>query len=245
LARSIDNTSTDFALRPSLTNRGADPNTTGVQGGGSSFVTRPIAADEGPSDFDIHQILTITHIVDLPLGAGRRYFANTKGIAGALIGGWSFAGIAILRGGEPLNLTYGADINDDGDATQDRPGLTSGRLSDFYAHGSLGRTQYLIPQSQALGLLGIPSPISDPFAPIARNALRAPAIRYYDVSLLKQIALRDRLNARLELNAFNVFNRANLAAPSAARSSALFGRITTSRAGAPPRQIQLGFKLTF
>jgi hypothetical protein len=63
--------------------------------------------------------------------------------------------------------------------------------------------------------------------------------------LLKQIALRDRLNARLELNAFNVFNRANLAAPSVARSSALFGRITASRAGAPPRQIQLGLKLTF
>jgi hypothetical protein len=245
LARSTDNTSTDFALRQALINLGADPNTAGVQGGGPKFVARPLSPDEGPSDYDIHQMLTITHLVELPFGRGRRYLANTKGLAEALIGGWSLTGIAILRGGEPLNLSYGSDINDDGDATQDRPALTSGRLSDLYANGSLGRTQYLIPQSQALPLLGIPSPITDPFAGVSRNALRAPSIRYYDFSLLKQIALHERWKARLELNAFNVFNHPNFAAPSAARSSALFGRIVASRAGAPPRQIQLGLKLTF
>ena len=245
LARSTDNTSTDFALRQSLINTGADPNTAGVQGGGSKFVPRPVTPDEGPSDYDIHQMLTITHLVDLPFGHGRRYFANAGSVANALAGGWSLAGIAILRGGEPLNLTYGSDINDDGDATQDRPALTSGKLSDLYANGALGRTQYLIPQSQALPLLGIPSPITDPFAGISRNALRAPSIRYYDFSLLKQIALRERLRVRLELNAFNIFNHPNFAAPSGARSSALFGRIVASRAGAPPRQIQLGLKLWF
>ena len=144
-----------------------------------------------------------------------------------------------------MNLTYGSDINDDGEATQDRPGLASGKVGDLYAIGSLGRTQYLIPQTQALALLGIPTPITDPFAAIPRNALRAPSIRVYDVSLLKQIALREQLKARLELNAFNVFNHANFNAPSAARSSALFGRITGSRAGTSPRQIQLGLKVTF
>jgi hypothetical protein len=245
LARSTDNTSTDFATKPSLLNMGADPNTAGVQGGGAQFVPRPLNSDDGPSDFDIHQMLTIAHVIDLPFGRGRRYFTDAKGAAGVLLSGWSIAGFALLRGGEPLNLTYGSDINDDGDAAQDRPGLTGGKLGDLYANGSLGRTQYLIPQTQAQPLLGIPNPITDPYGAISKNALRAPSIRYYDLSLLKQIALRDRLAARLELNAFNVFNHANFAAPSGARSSALFGRVTGSRAGTTPRQIQLGLKLTF
>jgi hypothetical protein len=39
-----------------------------------------------------------------------------------VLGGWSIAGIAILRSGTPFNVTLGSDANDDG-ATDDRPAL--------------------------------------------------------------------------------------------------------------------------
>jgi len=49
----------------------------------------------------------------------------------------------------------------------------------------------------------------------------------------------------IELNAFNLFNHTNLAAPNANLSSALFGTITSTAPGFGPRQLQLGAKLSF
>jgi hypothetical protein len=42
-----------------------------------------------------------------------------------------------------------------------------------------------------------------------------------------------------------VFNHANFANPSGNLTSALFGRLTATRSGFTPRQIQLGIKLAF
>jgi hypothetical protein len=123
----------------------------------------------------------------------------------ALIGGWSLAGIAVLRSGKPFNVTLGRDANDDG-ATDDRPMSLSGSLSALYgpgATGGAGRTQYLIPQPEAAAMLGVANPIADPFVSIQRNALRALAIKFYDASLIKRIALRESLALNFELNAFN------------------------------------------
>jgi hypothetical protein len=48
-----------------------------------------------------------------------------------------------------------------------------------------------------------------------------------------------------EINALNLFNRANLRAPVSDLSSILFGRITGTAANTNPRQLQLGVKLAF
>jgi hypothetical protein len=47
------------------------------------------------------------------------------------------------------------------------------------------------------------------------------------------------------VNAFNVFNHANLAAPVANLGDTRFGQIVSTRAGTNPRQIQLGVRATF
>jgi hypothetical protein len=49
----------------------------------------------------------------------------------------------------------------------------------------------------------------------------------------------------LEVNAFNVFNWVNFAAPIEVLSDARFGQITRTRTGSNPRQLQLGAKVTF
>ena len=47
-------------------------------------------------------------------------------------------------------------------------------MEDLYARGEQARTQYLIPKAEADTRLGIPAPVSDPYAMMPRNALRAP-----------------------------------------------------------------------
>jgi hypothetical protein len=249
-SRSLDDVSGSYDFSgdgPTLINLGANPNVNGVQGGEAQFTPRPLKADRGLSNFDIRHNLVVSHLFDLPFGKGRELFATANRAVDALIGGWSLAGIVVLRSGQPFNVTLGRDANDDG-ATDDRPMLLSGSLSALYgrgATGGAGRTQYLIPQPEAAAMLGVANPITDPFVSIRRNALRAPAIKFYDVSLIKRIALRESLALNLELNAFNVFNRTQFAAPVAGLNDSRFGRVTSTAGNTNPRQLQLGIKLVF
>jgi hypothetical protein len=84
-----------------------------------------------------------------------------------------------------------------------------------------------------------------PFAQMARNALRSPNVKYYDMSLSKRVNVTESVKLMFEANAFNVFNRTQFAAPNATLSSATFGRVTSTRAGTNPRQMQFGLKLSF
>jgi hypothetical protein len=64
-----------------------------------------------------------------------------------------------------------------------------GSLNDLYRRGAGERTPYLISQVDALTRLATPTTI-DPQAMIPRNALRAPRVMFYDLSLL--LACRDK-----------------------------------------------------
>jgi hypothetical protein len=67
----------------------------------------------------------------------------------------------------------------------------------------------------------------------------------YDVSLSKQLTLGGRVRLAIEVNAFNVFNRANFAIPTTNLGSAFFGQVTATAPGTTPRQLQFGARLTF
>lgn len=260
-AKSTDDFSSDasFAGRtPSLLNLGASP-AAGFQGGGALFVDRPREADKGASDFDVRHALVISHVYDLPFGRGRQFFGDSNRIVDALIGGFSLRGIFTYRTGEPFNVTVGTyptlnsnnqivfatDYNDDGSTANDYPRLLNGNLSAIYANGSGERTQYLVSQPNAQTLLGNPSDVRNPFDNVGRNAFRSPSVKFYDVSLAKKFYFTERVNLGLEINAFNVFNTVNFAAPVSVLSSATFGQVTSIRNGTTPRQIQLGVKLSF
>lgn len=233
---------------PSLINLGANPNLAGIQGGGALFVERPRQSDYNYSNFDVRHNFTFSHVFELPFGKGRRFLNDLSSFADAIIGGWSVNGIFIFRSGEPFTVTLGRDVNDDGDATRDRPVLINGNLSNLYAGGA-NRTQYLITAAEAAQYLRTANftfeEATNPFLAIPANAFRSPSVRVYDLSLVKQIRFGERINLRLEANAFNIFNTPQFAAPISSLSNPRFGQITATRVGFNPRQIQLGVKLSF
>lgn len=245
-AKSQDDVSVaEFTVPPSLINTGASV-AGGFQGGGDQFIERPRRAEYGLSNFDVRHNLTVSHLVEVPVGRGRRFLTNANGITNALLGGYELAGVFVLRSGEPLSVTRGIDFNDDGDAATDRPALIGGNLRDLYARGSeVERTQFLVDQAQALTILNTPANVTDPFAQVPRNAFRAPYVTFYDLSLIKRFQLGETARLGFEVNAFNIFNRVNFAAPIAVLSNPQFGRITNTLDGTNPRQLQLGVKLTF
>jgi hypothetical protein len=240
LANAKDHSTNDLRSLDTIANLGGSP-AAGFQGGGNQWA--PIARDFdwGPADYDVRHTLTVTHVLDLPFGSGRKFLSSSSGMVNALAGGWSIAGFAFFRTGEPINITLGADANDDGDTTNDRPVLLSGSLNDLYAHG---RTLYLITQAEALRVLG-PAQRPDPTLWVGRNALRAPRVQFVDFSAIKRVTVNPRVALSFELNVFNLFNRVNLAAPIANLGDTRFGQIVATRAGTNPRQIQLGLRTTF
>jgi hypothetical protein len=102
-----------------------------------------------------------------------------------------------------------------------------------------------LPQADALTRLNTPIDVTDPFAPIPRNAFRSPRVATYDFPVLKQFPIRERVRIGFEANSFNLFNHAIFAAPVSNLSSAFFGRITQTLFGTNPRQIQFGIKVAF
>ncbi len=250
-ASSRDDVSAAFSFSgagPALINLGAS-SAPGFQGGGSQFVPRPVEADWGPSNFDVRHQFVASHLVDLPFGRDRRFLNGASGVVDAVVGGWSLAGTLLIRSGMPFSVTLGADANDDG-AFDDRPMLVTGTLRDLYTHGSQGPTRFLLPQADARMRLTTPNPLTDPFASIGRNAFRGPSVAVYDLSLIKRVDLGAGTALHLEINAFNLFNRANLNAPISDLNNVRFGQITSTLAGSHgaagnPRQLQLGAKLTF
>jgi hypothetical protein len=90
-----------------------------------------------------------------------------------------------------------------------------------------------------------PAPYTDGDAPRVLSNARIPGTDNLTASLFKKIPLGFREGARLEirLEAFNVLNRVQFAAPDTNVGDATFGEISSQ--ANQPRQVQIGLKLYF
>lgn len=242
-AHSRDNVTQDqFGTPPAVINLGGSPEP-GFQGGGpDGWADRPLSANWGFSDFDLRHNLAISSVWDLPFGSGRRFLSD-DGVWGKVLGGMSLSGVAVLRSGLPVDLRYSGDRADVGYFSV-RPVFVSGTLDDIYARGTGPRTQYLIPVAEAQARLANVN-VADPSSWVERNALEGPAVYSVDLSLNKRVPMPSGAEVSLQINAFNVLNRANLGSPNNDLSSPFFGQVTTLAPGMTPRQLQLGVRLQF
>jgi hypothetical protein len=73
-----------------------------------------------------------------------------------------------------------------------------------------------------------------------RNIISGPATNRTDLSLMKDMVIREELRLQLRSEFFNAFNQVTLGAPNTSASAANFGRITGASSG---REVQLALKL--
>jgi hypothetical protein len=62
-----------------------------------------------------------------------------------------------------------------------------------------------------------------------RGSIRGPGLQWWDISLFKNTRLTENTKLQFRAEAFNIFNHTNFDAISTARSSSLFGRVTSRR----------------
>jgi hypothetical protein len=203
--------------------------------GGAATTQDPddIAADRGPSSFDLRRNFVVNFTYDVPSPAG-------TGVAAALLGGWQVGGIVMLQDGTPFSVLTGFSRSRDlARSLADRPNLREGASANPVLGGP---DRYYDPTAFELQPAGF-------YGNLGRNTLVGPGLATVDASFVKMTSLGGRARMDLRIEFFNLLNRANFGVPditvftTTGQVRGAAGRISNTTTTS--RQIQLGAKLSF
>jgi outer membrane receptor protein involved in Fe transport len=205
-------------------------------GGDSWFAGNPqntydLDDSKGPSNNDRTHLLRISGMYELPFGRGKRWLS--EGLASYILGKWQVNTILVAESGTPVVIVVPGDVANIGAGNikaYARPDLVGDpQLSEPTANRWFNTAAFAIPNLA--------------FGNAKRGLVRNPGYWSADVSMSKNVPIRQRATLQLRVEAFNVFNHTNLADPDANIRSPTFGRITNMRGA--PRNVQLGVRLGF
>ena len=192
-----------------------------------------LRSERAVSELDVQHNLTLSYVLELPFGKGKRFAAQASGWAGKVVDGWQFSGITVLRGGFPLN--FSAPIAGGGN----RPNSTgvSAHINDHGSRG--GAVARWFDTSQFL----VPPPFTNGNVGRALSSVRGPALLNQDLALAKNTRVSERINLQLRFESFNLLNRPHLWMPVTAANNIQFGQITSTTG--LPRVNQVALKVIF
>jgi hypothetical protein len=184
--------------------------------------------DKGLASFNLKHRFVTSFIWQLPV------FKGSKGVTGALLGGWAVNGILTLQTGIPFSVTAGTDRSLSG-VGLDRGDLV-GQAVTYNDQSTASKiARYFNTSAFAVPALGT-------FGTSGRDILIGPGLQNFDAGMFKDFRFSEtrRINIRWEV--FNSLNHANFSNPTAALSSSNFGRILSA---GNPRIMQLAAKFYF
>ena len=195
---------------------------------GFGLVAPLLIDNRGNSDFVARHRAVMSWITYLPVGRGQALLSDIPSALNLVIGGWQLTGIGTLQSGAPFDVTYTSPLV--GYPTTGRASVVGDwRVSDQ------GEKQWFNPAAFA-------APPGFSFGNLGRNAMYGPGIWNFDVGLMKNFRITERVNLQFRSEFYNVFNHANLGTPNANISFPGAGQIVSFT---DPRTIQLGMKLSF
>jgi hypothetical protein len=205
-----------------------------------------IADSYGPSDYDVRHRFVINAIYELPFKGNRA------------VEGWQLSVVTQAQTGSPLNLVTGIGTFNGVNNTL-RPDLIGdpsiiGSTTQWFNNtvcdpriatgaGSCGSGAVFALPVSAAGVFH--------FGNVGRNSIVGPGFSNTDFSVIKNVTLAGSARLQLRLEAFNIFDQANLGLPGrvAAVGSSSFGVITNTRFptgdSGSARQIQFAIKALF
>jgi hypothetical protein len=201
-----------------------------------------LAAEKGPSSFDV-KLNNVTSVVyQLPFGKGRTYGANVNPVVDAFLGGWELTSINTAHTGQPLDVSYvssgsAAEIsslsNDYRGEPYLRPNVTGNSTSQ--SRSAMLNTYFA-------GYSFSTPPASAPFGDVGRNSFRAPNFDQWDFSVDKNFHVHEKIRVQFRAEFFDILNHTNFGIPNTQTTSAAFGTIRTTF---PSRQGQFALKVLF
>jgi hypothetical protein len=249
---------------------------------------------ESISDQDFPHRLTISSIYELPFGAGHQLLANTNAFVSKLVSGWQVQGVYSYQTGPPLTFGNAIYFGDLENIKLDKKSVAkwfnnSGfvALRDASKTGSpvvtnsTGQPVWVDFNDPCKTNPACASPLTTLAGfnrdsafqldhnlrtfPLRFGFLRGDAINNFDLSLIKNTSINERMKLQLRFEATNALNHVwfptgsinttQFGGPSAAGvttngvitspTAATFGQVVQSNQANYPRRIQLGIKFIF
>ena len=213
-----------------------------TSGGEPALASNPfnLRADRGLANFDVRNVAAINGVYALPFGPGQRFATASRGAEKMLVSGWTVNSIVTLQGGFPFTPQLSYNPSNNGDTRNPvRPFVNPA----FTGPVILGNPNQWFNPAAFLA----PAASSGFYGNLGRDTLIGPGLATWDLSLLKDTAIRERLRLQFRAEFFNLLNRANFNTPnavvftSATVTSPTAGLITSTSTNS--RQIQFGLKL--
>jgi hypothetical protein len=192
-----------------------------------------VAANYGPSNFDLRHMLKGLVVYELPIGRGRRW-VNNNDILDKVIGGWRASATFVSESGNPFTPTISGANN-------------SGAISGTWYPNVVGQPK-IERRDRTANLwynpAGYAIPTTGTFGNAVRNSLIVgPGLNVVNGSLRKTFDLWEQVKFEIRGDAENALNHPNLGAPALNINVGGAGSIHSVTGTA--RQIQIGGHVTF
>jgi hypothetical protein len=181
--------------------------------------------EKADSSFDHRHRFTANAVYDLPFGKN------------PILGGWRLAGILTAQSGAPFTVNLSSAANQN----VSRIGLVSG--NNLERPNLIGNPNSG-PKTPAdwFNTAAFAVPAQNTFGTAGRNVVTGPGLAALDLSLQKQITLRELVKLQLRLDAYNALNHANFNLPGRIFGAANFGVVSSA---GDPRELQAAVKILF
>ncbi len=196
-----------------------------------------LRAEKSLASFDTPDRLVVSYVLDIPVGHGRKYMANSNGLVNAVIGGWGVQGVTTLQTGFPLHFSTNSNTTNSFGGGQ-RPNVIVGCDKSI----SGGITNKL---NEYFNTACFSQPAAFTFGSESRTdpSLRAPGEANWDFSAYKSFPITEHANVQFRAEFFNIFNRVQFGYPGQTFGSSNFGQITNQVNS--PRLIQFAGRFSF
>jgi hypothetical protein len=199
-----------------------------------------LRAEKSLASFDTPQRLVVSYIMDVPVGRGRKYMANSNKFVNATLGGWGVGGTTTLQSGFPLH--FGTNTNQTHSfGGGSRPNVVPGCNTSVS-----GSAQSRLGGWFNTACFTQPDPYT--FGDESRTDpnLRSAGIANWDFSAFKNFTFSENGQRYVQFRAefFNLFNRTQFGFPGQTQGQPdSFGKVTST--ANLPRLVQFALKLNF
>jgi hypothetical protein len=237
------------------------------------------------SDQDYPHRFTVSSIYELPFGSGHQFFASGNSVVSRIISGWQAQGVYTYQSGQPLswgNIIYVGNVGDirlKGSSVEkwfNNTGFVAlrdgGRTGTPVVTGSDGQPVWVDFNDPCKINPSCAKPLASPVGfnrdptfqldhnvrtfPLRFGFLRGDATNNFDLSLVKNTAINERMKLQLRFEAINALNHAWFPTGNSVNGittngvvtspiATTFGQVVQSNQANYPRRIQMGIKFLF
>jgi hypothetical protein len=184
----------------------------------------------GVSVEDVPHRLTLSGILEMPFGKGRRFAKDVHPVVDLIIGGWQISGIYAYQSGIPLtwgNIIFTGDLDDIALPGSER---TLTRWFNTDAGFNKVNAQQLASNVRTF--------------PLRLDNVRMQEVNNIDLSVIKNTMIKGK-TLQFRAEALNAFNHVLLPGPQMSPTSPSFGTISASTQNNYPRRVQTMVKFIF